>query len=41
MRLSEDDQQAVADQLAQFFKELHGVPVNEVLDFELPKADAL
>ena len=41
MKLSEDDQQAVADQLAQFFKELHGVPVSEVSDFEIPKADAL
>lgn len=41
MRLSEDDQQAVADQLAQFLKELHGVPINEVSGFELPKADAL
>lgn len=41
MRLTEDDQQAIADQLAQFFKELHGVPVNEVSDFEIPMADAL
>jgi aminoglycoside 2''-phosphotransferase len=41
MRLSEDDRQAVADQLAQFFKELHNVPVDEVSGFELPKADAL
>lgn len=28
MKLPEDDQQAIADQLAQFMKELHGVPVN-------------
>ena len=41
MRLSEDDRQAIADQLARFFKELHGVPVNEFSDFKLPKADAL
>lgn len=41
MRLSEDDQQAVGDQLAQFFKELHGVPISEVVVFEFPKADAL
>lgn len=41
MRLAEDDQQAIADQLAQFFKELHDVPVNEVSDFEIPMADAL
>lgn len=38
MRLSEDDRQAVADQLARFFKELHNVPVNEISDFELLKA---
>jgi len=41
MRLSEDDQQAIADQLAQFFKELHGIPINEISDFEIPMADAL
>ena len=41
MRLSEDDQQAIADQLAQFFKELHSVPINEISDFEIPMADAL
>ena len=41
MRLSEDDQQAIADQLAQFFKELHNVPINEISDFEIPMADAL
>jgi aminoglycoside 2''-phosphotransferase len=40
MRLPEDDQQAVADQLARFFKQLHNVPVSEVSDFELPKANA-
>lgn len=41
MRLPEDNQQALADQLAQFFKELHGIPVNEIPDFEMPMADAL
>ena len=38
MKLPPSDQQAVADQLAQFFKELHRVPINEI---ELPMADAL
>jgi aminoglycoside 2''-phosphotransferase len=41
MRLPEDDQQAIADQLAQFFKELHGVPLSVISDFEIPLADAL
>lgn len=41
MRLTEDDQQAIADQLAQFLKELHGVPINQIADFEVPLADAL
>ena len=36
MRLSEDDQQIISDQLAQFFKELHDVPVSEFSDFDLP-----
>lgn len=40
MRLAEDDQQAAADQLARFFKELHNVPIREVSDFELPKTHA-
>jgi aminoglycoside 2''-phosphotransferase len=40
LRLPEDDQQAIADQLAQFFKELHGVPLDEA-GFEIPMADAL
>src|SRR5215204_5886403 len=30
MRLAEDEQQLIADQLAQFFKELHGIPQNEI-----------
>src|SRR5215510_15695058 len=41
MRLTEDDQQAIADQLAQFFKELHGVPANEISEMGIPMADAL
>jgi aminoglycoside 2''-phosphotransferase len=41
MRLPEDDQQTLADQLAQFFKELNGVPISEISDFEIPMADAL
>lgn len=41
MGLSLDDQQTIADQLAQFFKELHGVPVENISDFEIPTADAL
>ena len=41
MRLPDSDQQAIADQLAQFLKELHGVPINEIADFEMPLADAL
>ncbi|HEX8136485.1 MAG TPA: aminoglycoside phosphotransferase family protein [Pyrinomonadaceae bacterium] len=41
MRLPEDDQQIIADQLAQFFKELHGVPIAEISDFAIPMADAL
>ncbi len=41
MRLQEDDQQAVADQLAQFFKELHGIPSQEISEMEIPMADAL
>jgi aminoglycoside 2''-phosphotransferase len=40
LRLSEDDQQAVADQLAQFLKELHGVPIDELASFEMPIDDA-
>jgi aminoglycoside 2''-phosphotransferase len=40
LRLAEDDQQAVANQLAQFLKELHGVPVHNI-GMEIPQADAL
>jgi aminoglycoside 2''-phosphotransferase len=41
MRLPEDDQQEVADQLAQFFKELHGIPTSEISRLKIPMADAL
>jgi aminoglycoside 2''-phosphotransferase len=41
MKLPTDDQQAVAEQLAQFLKELHDVPVNQITDCEMPMADAL
>ena len=37
MKLPISDQQVIADQLGQFFKELHGVSINE----EIPIADAL
>jgi aminoglycoside 2''-phosphotransferase len=40
MKLPDSDQQAIADQLAGFLKELHGAPT-KVTDFELPMADAL
>jgi aminoglycoside 2''-phosphotransferase len=41
MRLAEDDQGVVADQLAQFFKELHGIPLSEISNHDIPMADAL
>jgi aminoglycoside 2''-phosphotransferase len=41
MRLAESDQQFVADQLAQFFRELHGIPLSDALDHKIPMADAL
>jgi len=41
LRLAEDDQQAIADQLAQFFKELHSIPIRKTSEFEIPMADAL
>jgi aminoglycoside 2''-phosphotransferase len=40
-RLPEEDRQAVADQLAGFFRELHNIPINEIRDFHIPTADAL
>ena len=41
MKLAETDQQAIADQLAQFFKELHGIPLSDASAHEIPMADAL
>jgi aminoglycoside 2''-phosphotransferase len=41
LRFPEDDQQAIADQLAQFFQELHGIPVSEARALDIPVADAL
>lgn len=41
MSLPETDQQAIAEQLAQFFKEMHGIPMEEVADPSIPMADAL
>lgn len=41
MKLPESDQQAVADQLAQFLKELHGIPLSDASAHEIPMADAL
>jgi aminoglycoside 2''-phosphotransferase len=41
MKLPEADQQAIVDQLAQFLKELHGIPLNEIAGAEIPPADAL
>lgn len=41
MKLPETDQQAIADQLAQFFKELHGIPLSDASAHEIPMADAL
>ena len=41
LKLPESSLQTVADQLAQFLKELHEVPVNAISDFEVPPADAL
>jgi len=41
MSLPETDQQAIAGQLAQFFKELHGIPLEEIDKSSIPMADAL
>jgi aminoglycoside 2''-phosphotransferase len=41
MRLPETDQQSIAGQLAQFFKELHGILLEEIDEFSIPMADAL
>ncbi|HEV7645280.1 MAG TPA: phosphotransferase [Pyrinomonadaceae bacterium] len=40
LKLGESEQQKIADQMAQFFKELHGVDAAGA-DFEIPPADAL
>ena len=41
LRLPEENQQVIADQLAQFLKELHSVPVNQAPDFKIGMADTL
>jgi aminoglycoside 2''-phosphotransferase len=41
MSLPETDQQAIAEQLARFFKEMHGIPMEEIAEFSIPMADAL
>src|SRR5215510_4573066 len=41
MSLPETDQQAIAEQQAQFFKELHGIPLEEIDESSIPMADAL
>jgi aminoglycoside 2''-phosphotransferase len=40
LKLAEDDRQRVADSLAQFFKELHGIDTSAA-GFEMPPADSL
>jgi aminoglycoside 2''-phosphotransferase len=40
LKLNETEQQRAADQMAQFFKELHGIDPS-MADFQLPPADAL
>lgn len=40
LKLNEKEQHRIADQMAQFFKELHGIDPGEA-DFEIPAADAL
>jgi aminoglycoside 2''-phosphotransferase len=41
LKFAEDDQQAVANQLAQFLRELHGVALERITEIEIPMADAL
>lgn len=41
MRLSDADQQVVADQLAEFFKQLHSIPLSDAAAHKIPMADAL
>jgi aminoglycoside 2''-phosphotransferase len=40
LKLGESEQQKIADQMAQFFKELHGIDPT-LADFAIPPADAL
>jgi aminoglycoside 2''-phosphotransferase len=39
--LPESDQQAIAEQLAQFFKQMHGIPLEEIAESSIPEANAL
>jgi aminoglycoside 2''-phosphotransferase len=39
--LPETDQQAIAEQLAKFFKEMHGIPLEEISESSIPIANAL
>jgi len=39
--LPESDQQAIAEQLAQFFKQMHGIPLDEIAESSIPEANAL
>lgn len=41
MRMPESDQQAIADRLAEFFKQLHGIPLSDAIAHDIPMADAL
>lgn len=41
MKLSDSDQQVIADQLAEFFTELHGIPLSDASAHAIPMADAL
>jgi aminoglycoside 2''-phosphotransferase len=41
LNFAEDDQQSVADQLARFLRELHGVAPASITEIEIPMADAL
>jgi aminoglycoside 2''-phosphotransferase len=41
MKLAEDDQQAIGDQLAQFLKQLHSLPIPQGAECHIPMADVL
>src|SRR5262245_511939 len=41
MSLPETDQQAIAEQLAQLFREMHGIPLEEIDESSIPMADSL